>query len=234
LLHQIRISILILMRPRIPYRKAFRPPKQARSQATLDRFVTAAAALLVEKRFHEASVQELVKRARSSVGAFYTRFADKDALMLYVYEQVHAHALEVAGALLEPTRWSQASTEQLIATAVQSLVERRREHAPLIRALTQYARSSPEPAFLAVSSRSKREFHQLVWRLLAPRRAEIDHPHPERAVAIALHAVDSAARDALAFAELPGVSDRELSTELTRMFVAHLGIYKPRARRRAS
>jgi AcrR family transcriptional regulator len=227
------------MTARVPYRKAFRPPQQVRSKATMDRFLTAAMALLVERRFQEASVQDIVKRAKSSVGAFYTRFPDKNALMLYVHQEVYKHANAVSEALLDPARWANASTYEIVAGLVQSLVERRKEHAPLIRALVLHARSSPD--LLALAAESNRHFHQLVQTLLAPRHAEMTHPDPERAIAVGLHAVDTAAREAILYSEAglgpPETSDRDLSTELTRMFVAYLGIEpssaKPRTRRRS-
>jgi len=58
-----------------------RPPQQARSQQTLSRILDAAEAILAEKGWEDASVAEIARRAGSSVGAFYTRFPDKDTLL---------------------------------------------------------------------------------------------------------------------------------------------------------
>jgi AcrR family transcriptional regulator len=59
-----------------------RPPRQDRSRDTQLRYVEAAQRLLARGRsFSEISVAELAKEASSSVGAFYSRFRDKDALL---------------------------------------------------------------------------------------------------------------------------------------------------------
>ena len=54
-----------------------RAPQQARSQATLARLLDATEVLLDEAPFDDLSVQDICKAAKSSVGAFYARFADK-------------------------------------------------------------------------------------------------------------------------------------------------------------
>lgn len=59
-----------------------KPPRQDRSRDTQLRYVEAAQRLLARGRsFAEISVAELAKEASSSVGAFYSRFRDKDALL---------------------------------------------------------------------------------------------------------------------------------------------------------
>src|SRR2546430_7916872 len=59
----------------------FRPPQQTRSQETLDRILDAAERVLDEKSFTEATLAEIMERAGVTVGAFYRRFPDKDALL---------------------------------------------------------------------------------------------------------------------------------------------------------
>ena len=58
-----------------------RPPKQARSQQTLERLLVAAETLLAERPWEQIGVAELCAAADASVGAFYARFTDKDALL---------------------------------------------------------------------------------------------------------------------------------------------------------
>ena len=52
----------------------FRPPRQTRSQATLDRILDAAERVFEEKSFSEATVAEIMSRAGVTVGAFYRRY----------------------------------------------------------------------------------------------------------------------------------------------------------------
>lgn len=88
-----------------------KPPKQERSQNTHDRLIEAAERLVSRGRaWGDIGVQELVKEAGTSVGAFYNRFRDKDALLhilqIALYEEgevtaAHAHALAALDVPLE-------------------------------------------------------------------------------------------------------------------------------------
>ena len=82
------------------------PPQQARSQQTLDRLLDAAEALIEERGFEEISVAEITRKARSSVGAFYSRFKDKQGLLRYVQQRFSEQAAATAEVALSPDRWA--------------------------------------------------------------------------------------------------------------------------------
>ena len=63
------------------------PPQQVRTHATLGKLLDAAESLLDEKSWSEISVAEIAAKADSSVGAFYRRFSDKDALLHSIHER---------------------------------------------------------------------------------------------------------------------------------------------------
>lgn len=85
-----------------------KPPKQERSQNTHDRLIEAAERLVSRGRaWSEIGVQELVKEAGTSVGAFYNRFRDKDALL---------HILQIS--LYEEGALTAAQAHQLAALDV--------------------------------------------------------------------------------------------------------------------
>ncbi len=63
-----------------------KPPLQSRSRETLQRIYAAAESLMEETPFERITVQQIVKRARTTTGSFYARFEDKDALL----EALHA------------------------------------------------------------------------------------------------------------------------------------------------
>ena len=71
----------------------FRPPQQTRSQETLDRILNAAERVLEEKSFTEATLAEIMERAGVTVGAFYRRFPDKDAL-LHLLDERFFHEMQ--------------------------------------------------------------------------------------------------------------------------------------------
>jgi AcrR family transcriptional regulator len=87
-----------------PSRTTTRAPRQARSRATFDRLLAAAAELLAERRFEEATVAELVRRAGSSVGAFYARFGSKEALFHELDERLFEAGRASWAEFLAPSR----------------------------------------------------------------------------------------------------------------------------------
>ena len=81
------------------------PPRQARSQQTLDRLLDAAEELLVTGGFDEITVPEIVERAKSSVGAFYARFKDKDGLLHALHQRTCDDAYAAMEKGLDPADW---------------------------------------------------------------------------------------------------------------------------------
>src|SRR5262245_60009024 len=65
-----------------------RLPRQARSTETYRRLLDAAEALLQRKSFDRVSVAEIAGRAGVTIGAFYARFPDKEALLEALEAQV--------------------------------------------------------------------------------------------------------------------------------------------------
>lgn len=63
-----------------------RPTKQARSRATRDRLLAVGRDLLDRGAFDETHVADIVRDAGCSVGAFYQRFADKEAFFTVLIE----------------------------------------------------------------------------------------------------------------------------------------------------
>src|SRR5687767_12609116 len=69
-----------------------KPPQQRRSRKTLTRIVEAGLAILRERGPDGLTVQEVVARARTSVGSFYQRFAGKEELLRHLEETLAAEA----------------------------------------------------------------------------------------------------------------------------------------------
>jgi len=70
------------------------PAKQARSRRTRDQLLAAGYGLVEARDFEAVSIADIAKAAGCSVGAFYFRFADKDAF----FRAMIAHRLEEARA----------------------------------------------------------------------------------------------------------------------------------------
>ncbi len=68
------------------------------------------------------TVQEVVERARSSVGSFYARFAGKDELLRYLEERVWAEAEERWDEALASSGWEELPVEDVVRGVVSLLV----------------------------------------------------------------------------------------------------------------
>jgi AcrR family transcriptional regulator len=206
-----------------------RPPRQARSQDTLERILDAAEALVAEKGFADATVAEVARRAGSSVGAFYARFRDKDGLLYALYERYFEQATATADAALDPARWAGVPIPAILRAVVRFLVEIYRERSGLIRAFV--VRNHADGEFRARQARLSHYVNDKLSRLLLARADEIRHPDPPRAAAFGLTLVVSTIESVILFGEMRSsalsLDDEELSSELARVFLAYLGIEVP-------
>jgi len=218
-------------KPATPVLRWVRPPQQERSRETLDRILDAAEALVQEKGFDDTPVSEIVRRADSSVGAFYSRFPDKDALLHALYERYFEQAMATADDALDPARWERAGTADLIAAVVAFLVQIYRDQRGLIRAFV--IKNHVDASFQERRGRLSHYVSERLTDLLVERGGEIRHPHPRRAAAFAMTLVFSGLDNAILFGEMrsgsDALSDEDLAAELTRAFLAYLGIPNPAA-----
>ena len=203
-----------------------RPPQQVRSHETLNRILDAAEALVGEKGFEDAPVSEIVRRASSSVGAFYARFEDKHGLLRALSGRFVEQAMATADAALDPARWEGATISQILNAVVRFLVSIYRERAGLIRAFV--IRNHTDLEFRARQDRLSLYVKSRVCDLLIDRAAEIQHSDTERAVRFGITLVIGALEHVLLFGELRSsalaLSDDELAAELARAYLAYLGV----------
>lgn len=208
-----------------------RAPQQARSQETLDRILDAAEALVTEKGFEEATVAEVARRAESSVGAFYARFCDKTGLLYALHDRYFEQAVATADHALDPARWAGATIPEILRAVVRFLVEIYRERQGLIRAFV--VRNQSDVEFRARQDRLSHSVATRLSALLLARAAEITHPNAARAATFGLAMTVSTIESVVLFGELRSsdlaLSDDELAAELTRAFLAYLGVSLPSA-----
>ena len=203
-----------------------RPAKQARAQETVARFFAALAQVLDEKTFDEASVAEIAKRASSSVGAFYARFQDKDALLQASHAAFVDEAIATAEAGLDPARWQDVPLAEVVAAFASFVVEQSRAQAGVRRAYV--AAAYRDRRFRDRAARAAARTSTLLGELFAARRAEHAHEDPARAAEF-LHRTTFALLDlhALYGDETPGaraLDDEQVKAEIARVACAYLGV----------
>lgn len=203
----------------------FRPPQQTRSQATLDRILDAAENVLEEKSFGEATLAEIMERAGVTVGAFYRRFPDKDALLHLLDNRFFAELHEIAEASLSETKWRSATVPEIIYGFADTAVQLYRARRGLLRSL--FLRARTDPVIMQSARDVNANYIDRLRGLLLVRRDQLGHPFPERAVELGFMIFVGALRETVLFGEVwpspQTVVDEMLSKELARSYLAYLG-----------
>ncbi|HEY4304712.1 MAG TPA: helix-turn-helix domain-containing protein [Gemmatimonadaceae bacterium] len=199
-----------------------RAPQQTRSIETFNRMLDAAEDLLCSVSFDEMTIADVAAKARVTIGAFYARFRDKEALLRQLEQRMNDDFLalndENSGDL------EQVSFDGMVLSHHRRLIAVYRRRRGIARALV--LRSHSDGALKRrldkLSNRTLPEFARAIRK-----NAAIDHPHPERAIRFALVAVRSVCREVVLFREgwpdASPVSDDELARELARQFLNYLG-----------
>lgn len=192
----------------------------------MERLLDATEELLRDQPFEAIGVQEIVRRAGSSVGAFYTRFRDKEALLPLLYERYDRDLGRRVSALERGRDWEGRELAEIVAWIVRQFLRLFGERRNLMRALALHVRASRGVAAGTVERR--RSQHRLFLEAMLSRRTEIGHPRPERAVELALYFIVAACRERVLFAEAThtaalGATLVEMQRELTAMALGYLG-----------
>jgi AcrR family transcriptional regulator len=166
-----------------------RPPRQSRSRATLERITAAAEGLFAEHGYDGTTVSDIVSRARCSVGAFYARFNDKEALLLHIHDAHCRSLIERVGFLCDLLHAENATLETVVRQTVRAFFRFAADRRALTRVFIQ--RGCIDPAFHLRYARAWAEVRTLLRPLFLSRRREIVRPNPERAVDFVLQLVHS-------------------------------------------
>ncbi|MFW5925719.1 MAG: TetR/AcrR family transcriptional regulator [Myxococcota bacterium] len=206
--------------------RSIAPPKQARSEQTQQRLLAAAEALIAEDGLARVSVNDIVRRARSSVGGFYARFRDKDELLLALHERFIAQLDERLEERTRPELWEGATLAEIVRPAIAEIVAIYFEKQKLIAAFTARAFHSTVTAQQGLGFR--RRLLERVSALALTRRGEIGHPQPERAISMGLQMLLGLMSQMVMIGELRvggrALSRDEITAELTCAFLSYLQV----------
>ena len=151
-----------------------KPPRQDRSRDTHTRYIEAAQRLLARgTSFAEISVAALAKEASSSVGAFYSRFRDKDALLHVLQIELNREGTATAAETLHLGKASKVPLETMVRGFVALAVAAYHQQAGLRRALLVEMCSNAE--LRARATELSRQTVKGLVELLAER-----YPHAKR------------------------------------------------------
>ena len=200
-----------------------RPPKQSGSIASTARMLDAAEALFAKGGSDAVTVDAIVRRAKTSVGAFYARFADRAGLLA----AMHGRFLERMGAEAHAAV-SKAARETKLARAVAAFVKhalpaaRKHRESILFFVVTSATESPLRRQGLAANP----GFASAFATALMPCRTEIAHPHPELAINMAFRIFFAVFIQRALFTptEATGkpLTDASLANEIANCLVAYL------------
>jgi AcrR family transcriptional regulator len=201
-------------------------PTQARSKDTLGRILVAAEDLIAAGQFDRATVAGVVKRAGTSVGAFYARFSDKDALLHVLQERMVRRVETAVLGLTAEDLWEGQPLAEVVHGIVAGLACMLRLERSAFMALTAGWRVAGRPEVWDRSKRISRLIWDSVEALLVDRGDEIAHPRPEFAIRIGLSMVVWTLREHLVFGAAGvtpvRVSDDDLVAELATAYLSYL------------
>ena len=159
--------------------------KQRRSQQTLERLLNATLALLEQRSFEDITVQDITRRAASSVGAFYKRFPSKQAMLPAILEHLQKQQIVALEEYLDEANWRGMGLVERIRHMAELSVSSYREHARLMKALLsrQFSEHN-EMTSTQIQDSSCSIVLMRDWLMHC--RDEVEHPQPEKAITIGL------------------------------------------------
>ena len=191
----------------------------------MDRILAAAEELVAIGVFDRTTVSGLVKRAETSVGAFYSRFRDKKALESVIQERFVGRIEAEVAKLTDSARWSGQPFVTVVHGVVTGLVELLQRERGGFRSLV-CGSIGMGPSAAARARRIDQAIGQGVEGLFQVFAGEISHPRPAVAVRIGLSMVVGASRERFAYGAddlLPERLDSDdLVAELAAAYLAYL------------
>ena len=201
-----------------------RPPRQARTQRSLERLLDSAEALLREKCFEDVHITEIARRAETSVAGFYRRFRDKDALLHALHERHCEEAFATADDALHPDRWKGAPIREILTSVFPFVIDILKRNETLERAIFQRALS--DESMRERISGLRRYVMNGLSELLIARSQEIKHSDPRLAVSFVIGQAGALLTEYYTLGarevEIVPTSDRQVAEELTRSCCSYL------------
>ncbi|MEZ4369804.1 MAG: TetR/AcrR family transcriptional regulator [Polyangiaceae bacterium] len=201
-------------------------PKQARSQRTLERLLDAAEQLILEQGVVDVSIPEIVARAGSSVGGFYGRFKDKDALIRALEERFLARVGSMLADVTRPEKWEDKSLEQTVSGLLEVMVQIYSDAGPLLRVFVAHAARSQQVwrDGRRLRGQAIRHFIELGLR----HADQISHPEPAKALELGLQMVFGVLQQKAILGDVRvqqrALSNAELVGEFTSVILAYLQV----------
>jgi|GEM_PF-1493808 len=198
------------------------PAQQRRSVQTMHRIETAFEALLDDFTFEEITVAQICEAAGCSVGTFYGRIKNKDALLEHLRGRVYSQMQQRIAELLEPDA-QDAELKDILRNQMRAFVDLHRTRRGIVRAVILQARRS------AALAEGAQAFNQALMKNVTQawlvHAASMTHPNPKTAVVEAFFMINGYLRERIVFADVwpdPAPNDDAIAEDLTHMVLGYL------------
>jgi len=202
-------------------------PQQTRSRETMYQILDAAAQILESKNFEELTIAEVVQKAGTSVGAFYGRFKDKEALLQTLDERFFEEFEGAVRAILAPEYWAGKSISAIVREVTHLVVSTYSKDKGVLRSLNLKSRLTGDSDFMKREQSAWADLYPQFQRALLAHQDEISHENPKLAIRLGFQQLFYGAREILLwepFREPVPYTNEELTAELTRAYLAYLGV----------
>lgn len=178
-------------------------PQQGRSQSTHDKIVDAGRELIRDGRFDQAGFRQIVDTAGVSVGAFYGRFRNKEALFQYVLDQFFDETLAWAETTTRDTEAKTTTLDGALTGAVRIMISLFARDLGLMRAIYLRTRLYDNPDLLKKVSVFDAACFVHVDRMILAYASQITHNNPRDALHFGMRVLGAYLRDAIFFQNCP-------------------------------
>lgn len=206
--------------------RSVNPPKQRRSQETLDHLLRATRELLETTAFEDLTVQKITSRAGCSVGNFYARFKNKEAILLRLLDMHYAEIERDLNTKFGFEDWEGVPLKRRVDAVVDFLMAIAERQPGLIRTLVVRNNQRPDSIPASIRAAARRMLDRL-YDFLLERRAEMSHPAERAALEVGLLMVVTAIRERIVLAAgthgaTLSVSNEVFAEELKQALLAYL------------
>ena len=204
------------------------PAVQARSQATFNALIEAGRKVMAAKDFEAVRINEIVRTAGTSVGAFYGRFANKESFFSAIQEITVSNIESGMSALLARPSVERAGNSAFLIAVARFWVGFYRTHRGLYVASFKHSRT--RPGAWTPFKRLGRNLVTLLMKRLAPRLQQLGKPRSEREIRIAFQFVNGLLVNAVVNDPGPmSLDDAEMERSVARFLCAYFEVGAPAA-----